>query len=70
MVEPPNNNVVTKTIIKVVVMITWRVSSLNSRCNDKAYEIAPRKPATRNIYKTHVRVCRNMRIFNYSTYIL
>lgn len=35
-VEPPNINVVNNTIINVVVIITCRVSSLKSKCNDKA----------------------------------
>ena len=43
-VDPPKINVVTRTMIRVVVMITWRVSSLKSKCRERAYEIAPRSP--------------------------
>lgn len=35
-VEPPNINVVNRTMIRVVVMITCLVSSLKSKCNDNA----------------------------------
>lgn len=48
-VEPPNSNVVTNIIHNVVVIITCRVSLLNSKCNDSAYEIAPLNP--KNIHK-------------------
>lgn len=43
-VDPPKNNVVNKTIIRVVVIITCRVSSENPRCKESAYDIAPRNP--------------------------
>jgi hypothetical protein len=38
--------VVTSTIMSVVVIITCLVSSLKSKCNDSAYEIAPLSPET------------------------
>lgn len=43
-VEPPNIKVVNNTIMSVVVIITWRVSSLKSKWSDSAYDIAPRRP--------------------------
>lgn len=44
-VDPPSTSVVNSTMINVVVIITRRASSeLSSRCNDSAYEIAPRSP--------------------------
>ena len=32
-------------------MMTCRVSSLNSKCSDNAYEMAPRKPKKRKFFK-------------------
>lgn len=43
-VDPPNIKVVNNTIMSVVVIITWRVSSLKSKWSDNAYDIAPRRP--------------------------
>lgn len=42
-VEPPNTKVVNKTIMSVVVTMTYLVS-LKSKWRDRAYEIAPRSP--------------------------
>lgn len=46
-VDPPKNSVVNNTIMSVVVMITWRVSSEKPRWSDKAYDIAPLSPETK-----------------------
>lgn len=44
MVDPPNTNMVNKTMMSVVVTITCRFSSLNSRWSANAYAMAPRSP--------------------------
>lgn len=43
MVEPPNTKVVNKTMMRVVVTMTYLVS-LKSRWRERAYDIAPLRP--------------------------
>lgn len=50
-VEPPRTKVVNKTMIRVVVIITCLVSSLNSKWRESAYDIAPRRPEVGKIHK-------------------